>query len=145
MSRGYGEHNQRPSNRPYHENWPMVYRRCHKASIWNNRRLRYWFDKRMTELAWINQIIKYIFSKGRPFHFDLVSINIQRARDHGIPGYNTFRTFCNLTAIKTWDDMKLAIPEDVVDIFSKLYRSCFWRIKLLKFCVCIGFILTCFI
>ena len=73
-----------------------------------------------------DDISKHLFETtddlGRPFHFDLVSINLQRGRDHGIPGYNTFRAFCNLTVIKTWNDMRLAMPDDVVEIFSKLYK-----------------------
>jgi peroxidase len=73
-----------------------------------------------------DDITKHLFETtddlGRPFNFDLVSINLQRGRDHGIPGYTTFRQFCNLTQITTWQEMKKAIPADVVDIFQSLYK-----------------------
>ncbi len=58
----------------------------------------------------------------RPFHFDLVSININRGRDHGINGYTKFREFCGLKPVKSWQDMKAFVQSDVVDIFSQFYR-----------------------
>jgi len=59
---------------------------------------------------------------GRPFHFDLVSINILRGRDHGIPSYTKHREFCGLPPIKSWSDMKRFISGDVVDTFRQFYK-----------------------
>ena len=36
---------------------------------------------------------------------DLVSLNIQRGREHGIPSYNRWREWCGLHTINTWDDL----------------------------------------
>lgn len=73
-----------------------------------------------------HDISKHLFETlddfGRPFHFDLISINIQRGRDHGISGYTKYRQFCRLTPIKTWSEMKNFIPAEVVDIFSRHYK-----------------------
>ena len=60
--------------------------------------------------------------QGRPFHFDCVSINILRGRDHGIPSYTKYREFCGLPPIKTWNDMKRFIADDTVNIFKQFYR-----------------------
>lgn len=54
---------------------------------------------------------------------DLVSLNIQRARDHGIGGYNNYRAKCNLTRAKTFDDFASEIPEKLVKRLASLYQS----------------------
>jgi peroxidase len=53
---------------------------------------------------------------------DLISINIMRGRDHGLPGYNEFREYCNLTRATDFSDLKTYIPSDVVDSMQKVYR-----------------------
>ncbi|KAJ9587987.1 hypothetical protein L9F63_028203 [Diploptera punctata] len=52
---------------------------------------------------------------------DLAAINIQRARDHGIPGYNEYRAWCNLTRARDFDDLKREIPSPVVENLRRLY------------------------
>lgn len=59
---------------------------------------------------------------GRPFHFDLVSINIQRGREHGFPSYVKFREFCRLAPIRSWNEMRNFVHSDSVDIFMSLYK-----------------------
>ena len=59
---------------------------------------------------------------GRPFHFDLVAINIQRGRDHGLPAYVKFREFCGLPPVKTWTEMRSVMSDEAVDAFKQLYR-----------------------
>uniref|UniRef100_A0A1I7XLG1 Chorion peroxidase n=1 Tax=Heterorhabditis bacteriophora TaxID=37862 RepID=A0A1I7XLG1_HETBA len=49
-----------------------------------------------------------------PLHkvsLDLAVMNIQRGRDHGLPGYLEYRRFCNLSVPETWDDMAVDVPD----------------------------------
>ncbi|GIX95965.1 peroxidasin [Caerostris extrusa] len=55
---------------------------------------------------------------------DLAALNLQRARDHGIPGYNEYRQFCNLTKAKSFDDLVKEIPSHIVERLKKIYK--FW-------------------
>lgn len=73
-----------------------------------------------------DDLTKHLFetfdSKGRPSYFDLMAINIQRGRDHGLPGYPKFREWLGLPPVRSWDEMKMFMPGDVVDKFASLYR-----------------------
>ncbi|CAH0392630.1 unnamed protein product [Bemisia tabaci] len=53
---------------------------------------------------------------------DLASINIERAREHGIPSYAEYRKWCNLSSVDTWSDMQLVVDNNTVKMYRKLYR-----------------------
>lgn len=55
------------------------------------------------------------------FGMDLVTINIQRGRDHGLPGYNFFRQACGLSKIQSFRQLDNVMVEGAGQIFSQLY------------------------
>ncbi|XP_016066188.1 PREDICTED: lactoperoxidase isoform X2 [Miniopterus natalensis] len=47
-----------------------------------------------------------LFQPTQKIHgFDLAAINIQRGRDHGMPGYNSWRGFCDLLQPRTLEEL----------------------------------------
>ena len=54
---------------------------------------------------------------------DLVARNIQRGRDHGLPGYNAFRRFCGLPTSNTWSRTPSFMARDLWQRLSSLYAQ----------------------
>ena len=55
-----------------------------------------------------DDIINHLFEmKGneKATAMDLVALNIQRGRDHGVPGYNSYREACGLKRATKFDDL----------------------------------------
>ncbi|KAL8576330.1 hypothetical protein ACOMHN_006253 [Nucella lapillus] len=61
-----------------------------------------------------------LFLDGRGQSLDLVALNIQRGRDHGLPGYNAWRRFCGLGPV-TFNSMPDHDPP-LARQFAQIYR-----------------------
>ncbi|XP_032403038.1 peroxidasin homolog isoform X2 [Xiphophorus hellerii] len=70
------------------------------------------------------ELTEKLFSMAHAVALDLAAMNVQRGRDHGIPPYNDYRTFCNLTTAQTFDDLKNEIKNpDVREKLRRLYGT----------------------
>ncbi|XP_028027075.1 uncharacterized protein LOC114240650 [Bombyx mandarina] len=71
------------------------------------------------------EVTNHLFEDRRiPFSgIDLIALNIQRARDHGVPGYNNYRALCNLKRATTFDDLAREIPDEVIARFKRIYAT----------------------
>ncbi|KAG4075552.1 hypothetical protein HA402_003377 [Bradysia odoriphaga] len=59
----------------------------------------------------------------RTANLDLVSLNIQRGRDHGIPAYHEWRKYCNLPTVDSWDTMQYAVDADSLANMKTVYKD----------------------
>jgi len=60
---------------------------------------------------------------GQMWRNDLVAINICRGREHGIPSYNTFRDYCNLTRAYYFEDFGDSINYEGIKLLQNLYKN----------------------
>lgn len=58
-----------------------------------------------------------------PCGLDLVSLNIQRGRDHGLPAYPEFRKYCHLPPVDTWEQMGAAVDADSLRRMQEIYQA----------------------
>ncbi|KAF7287487.1 hypothetical protein GWI33_001451 [Rhynchophorus ferrugineus] len=54
---------------------------------------------------------------------DLVSLNIQRGRDHGLPGYIFWRQHCGLGETRTFEDLQPVMGVSVLNNIKTVYRD----------------------
>lgn len=71
------------------------------------------------------ELTNHLFqTPGQKFGLDLVALNIQRGRDHGLPGYVKYRELCGLARPKSIDDLKKVFSnEHVAEVVTQMYRS----------------------
>ncbi|XP_046451982.1 peroxidase-like [Daphnia pulex] len=70
-----------------------------------------------------SQLTNYLFKGSNPYGMDLVALNVQRGREHGIPDYNTVRAFCGLPKASTFDDLINEIDQATIDSLKNAYNS----------------------
>uniref|UniRef100_A0A0A9VVR2 Peroxidasin n=2 Tax=Lygus hesperus TaxID=30085 RepID=A0A0A9VVR2_LYGHE len=71
------------------------------------------------------EITNHLFEDRRVPHsgMDLPAMNVQRARDHGIPPYNEYRSLCNLKRAATWEDLGRELPAEVIARLRLIYPN----------------------
>ncbi|XP_066972309.1 peroxidase-like [Macrobrachium rosenbergii] len=58
-----------------------------------------------------------------PVGLDLMALNIQRGRDHGLPPYNAWRAACGLVPFLNFDDLASEMGSSVAEAFRKAYGT----------------------
>ncbi|KAG1713990.1 Peroxidase [Nymphon striatum] len=69
------------------------------------------------------EVTNHLFQKpDERFGMDLVAINIQRAREHGVPGYNAYREYCGLGRVRNFDQLQGILPNATVHRYQLVYK-----------------------
>lgn len=74
------------------------------------------------DIYFADDLINKLYTNGH-YGFDVLSFDVQRGRDHGLPGYNNFRAFCGLKKAKTFSGFKDVISPENVATLSRVYAS----------------------
>lgn len=70
-----------------------------------------------------NDDLQNKFYKKGSYGLDALSLDIQRSRDHGLPSYAAFRTFCNIGKSDKFDDFREQMRKEEVDSLKKIYSN----------------------
>ena len=77
------------------------------------------FDNIITE-----EVTNHLFqAKDKEFGMDLISLNLQRGRDHGLQGYNAFRELCGFGRAEKFSQLSDLIPAKIVERLKLIYAD----------------------
>ena len=70
-----------------------------------------------------HEVTNHLFEeKHTPYSgLDLAALNLQRGRDHGLPGYNHYRAICNLTRAAGFDGLSREVAPPVIERLRRTY------------------------
>ena len=57
------------------------------------------------DMAFTDEIKNRLFQGPTKFGLDLIALNVQRGRDHGLAPYNDYRELCGRKRAQNWEDM----------------------------------------
>uniref|UniRef100_A0A915PIU6 Ig-like domain-containing protein n=1 Tax=Setaria digitata TaxID=48799 RepID=A0A915PIU6_9BILA len=77
--------------------------------------------KPMSEELLNIELTESLFNQAHEVALDLGAMNIQRGRDHALPGYVEFRKWCNLTPVENWNDLSNVMSREIIHKLKGLY------------------------
>ncbi|NXD12300.1 PERE peroxidase, partial [Nothocercus nigrocapillus] len=79
----------------------------------------------------IEELRNHLFEQTEIMGLDLAALNLQRGRDHGLPGYNAWRHFCGLSQPQNVSELSEVLrnsklAEKLIDLYGKPENIDFW-------------------
>ncbi|XP_076259221.1 salivary peroxidase/catechol oxidase-like isoform X3 [Rhynchophorus ferrugineus] len=72
------------------------------------------------DICYAEDLINKLYTNGH-YGFDVLSFDIQRGRDHGLPSYNKFRALCGLKKARSFADLRDVMSLEDIVALSKVY------------------------
>lgn len=94
------------------------------ASVTSLARADQYFSPELTEKLFSdpNDKVEPTATQQNVCGLDLVSLNIQRGRDHGLPAYTQWRKHCKLPTVDRWEDMAFAVDADSLATMRRIFK-----------------------
>ncbi|CAG7716875.1 unnamed protein product, partial [Allacma fusca] len=76
------------------------------------------------DLHFSKQMTEHMFQlHNSSYGLDLAALDIQRGRDHGLPGYLEWRKVCNLPPVESFNDLTGIWPREAVEYVTVIYKQ----------------------
>lgn len=69
-----------------------------------------------------NRLFEFRLSDNSVVAIDLAATNINRGRDHGIPGYNEIRERCGFSRANSFNDFGNLVAADKINQLASIYE-----------------------
>ncbi|XP_064094186.1 peroxidasin homolog pxn-2-like isoform X2 [Macrobrachium nipponense] len=80
------------------------------------------YRARKVDSYFTEEVAGKLFKGSGKFGLDLVALNIQRGRDHGLPGYIHWKALCG-EEVSQFSDLSSVMNEDVIDALQEVYSD----------------------
>ena len=70
----------------------------------------------------VESIVNHLFTDGN-LGIDLIALNTQRGRDHGLPGYTQYRKACEVGDAKSFDDLASNVSPKNIERLKSVYQN----------------------
>ncbi|KAK7601754.1 hypothetical protein V9T40_009195 [Parthenolecanium corni] len=75
------------------------------------------------DTTYTDALTHYWYTRSGEFGTDLLSLDIQRGRDHGIPAYVHFRKYCNLSEVLSFKDLGNVVVQPIIKRLESVYKK----------------------